>query len=236
MTPNKVLDHESNMLAKGKKGLIKLFPFPLIIMTLGIAIWVIINIIQKPYTGMVWLYKSGDIVSIDRTGPAGQGLQVGDRIVSIDDIPVYQARGLPNYKVGQEVVLTVDRGGNTFQYGLVLGRSPLSTILLQLSPVFVALSFWILGLFVFIRGKYSNITTFFLITCEVFSNILTLGTISAYGPAWCFMVFGFLLWWVGPFMIHLHLLLVNQSDNKATRFSLFFLYIFAGVFFSAPEI
>ena len=217
MTLDRVRDREPGLPVNWRMGLSRFLPFPLIILTLAIILWVTVNIFQRPYSGMTWIYQTGTVATIDAGGPAAPAFRLGDRILSIDGVPVYQARGLPGYHAGDKISILAQRGQDAFQAEIALGHPPLSIVVLQLSPIFVALTFWALGLFVFVLGRSSGLTLFFLVVCEILTNILTLGDISAFGPSWCSTVFSILLWWIGPLLIHLHLLLIEEPEHRPAR-------------------
>ncbi len=67
------------------------------------------------------------VVSINKTGAAyGKGLLVGDIISKIDDVSLNKMNDLREYiytkNVGDEVVLTVERNGKTFEITIKLGK------------------------------------------------------------------------------------------------------------------
>lgn len=205
-------------------------PYLLAAGTLGLILWAGIQIALHPTSGLTWSYSSGVIYEIDPGGPASGLFQVGDRILTIDELPSYQARGLPGYRVGERVEFVIERDQKVFNVVLELAAADISNILLRHLPLLAAFLFWAVGLFVFALGPSIPTVRFFFLFNLCFAWILALGSISAIGPLWSGWFFNLLLWWIGPLLLHTHLLLANFPDENKWQRPLLTLYGLALIF------
>lgn len=185
----------------------------LALLALGWAAWILI---QHPDTGIVWSYQTGTVLSIDPKSPAFRHFQVGDRIMSIDGVAPYQARGLPGRLSGDIVTFVIERGEQQLQIQLPLGNPSLRVLFNRLSTLLVATSFWLLGVLVMAYSQRDQLTNIFFLFSHTFTIVLGLGSISAFAPLWSGWLFSLMLWWVGPIVLHTHLLLARPmlSGNQ----------------------
>ena len=210
--------------------LVRYAPFLLATGTLFLLGWAGLLIVQHPYSGLSWSYKSGIVSYVDPQGPAAASFQVGDRILAIDGLPPYKARGLPDRKVGEWVAFSAERGQAVLSIQLRLAGPYLPRVLTSLTTLLVAFSFWLLGLLVLVFGPPGGLTRGFFLFGQVFTLILGLGSISSFGPLWSGGVFGWLQWWIGPLAIHTHLLLANSRRSHKQERLLRLLYALALIF------
>ena len=196
------------------ESLTKLLPVLGILFTLIITFWSITLILRVPYIGLDWSYQTGKVIDIAPGGPASEQILQDDIILAFDNIPTFQARGLPGYSPGDMVWVRLKRGENEISRQITLDSSPLHLILLRFAIIVIAISFWLLGLLVFLKSKYSKITSIFFLFCELFASALSLGSISAYGPRWFSTIFNAILWWIGPLLIQTHALLMGYGENS----------------------
>jgi signal transduction histidine kinase len=210
--------------------LVRYAPFPLATGTLFLLGWAGLLIVQHPYSGLSWSYKSGVISYVDPLGPAAASFQVGDRILAIDGLPPYEARGLPDRQVGDQVAFSVERGQAVLSIQLRLAGPYFPKVLTNLTTILVALSFWLLGLMVLVFGPPGGLTRSFFLFGQVFTLILGLGSISSFGPLLCGWIFGLMQWWIGPLAIQTHLLLANSSRSHNQERLLHLFYALALIF------
>ncbi len=212
------------------RGLLRYVPFLLATGIFFLLGWAGLVIVQRPYSGLTWSYKSGVIHQVDPQGPAAGLFQVGDQITAIDGLPPYQARDLPGRKVGDPVAFTVERGQDILSLHLQLTRASLTWALTSLTTILVALSFWLFGLLVLVFGPPDKLVRYFFLFSQSFTLILGLGSVSSYGPLWSGWIFNLLQWWTGPLIMHTHLLLANSRSSKNQDRILRFLYALALIF------
>ncbi len=210
--------------------LIRYAPFLLAAGTLFLLGWAGLLIVQHPYSGLSWSYKSGVVSYVDPQGPAAASFQVGDRILAIDELPPYEARDLPGRQASDRVAFTIERGQDILSIQLRLTRPDLSKALINLTTILVAFSFWLLGLLVLVFGPPGGPTRGFFLFGQVFTLILGLGSISSFGPLWSGWIFGLLQWWIGPLAIHTHLLLANSRRSHNQERLLRLLYALTLIF------
>jgi signal transduction histidine kinase len=205
-------------------------PFLLATGSLFLLGWAGLLIVQHPYSGLSWSYKSGVVSYVDPQGPAAASFQIGDQILAIDGLPPYKARDLPGRQAGDRVAFNVERGQDILSIQLRLTSPGLLKMLTSLTTIPVALSFWLLGLLVLVFGPPGELIRGFFLFSQIFTLILSLGSISSYGPLWSGWVFGLLQWWIGPLTIQTHLLLANFRPSHNRERLLRFLYALALVF------
>lgn len=187
----------------------------LAISTLLVLVWVMALVVRQPYSGLTWSYTTGVVQTVDPRGPAAALFQPGDRIVAVDGAPVYAARELPGKQAEQWVTFTVIEDSGVESARRLQLAAPASQVLFsRLSPILVALSFWLLGTLVLAFGRSSSLITLFFLFCQAFAALLGLGTISAFGPLWSAWTFNFLLWWIAPLALHTHLLMADGLSSR----------------------
>lgn len=101
-------------------------------------------------------YRTGDnraVVEVIQGGPAdGAGLQVGDRLTSIDGIDAGDQTALetrPRARAGQTQSIVVDRGGRTVEVQLTLATLPPMGVVAYLASGLTGLSFLAFGLWAY---------------------------------------------------------------------------------------
>lgn len=192
--------------------------------------WSAYLLIVHPYSGMTWSISNGSIISIDPTGPAAGKFQEGWRILSIDGVPVYEARNLPNYLVGDWVTFTVNKQGSLENITIGLIPTPIAELAKVLSIIPVAFAFWLLGSLVLAYGNNDRLIVLFFLFCKAAALTLSLGAVSAIAPSWAWRAFGLLLWWVGPLALHTHLALSSWEGFLSGKKVLPALYVLAVLF------
>ncbi len=176
----------------------------LVMLLLG---WSAFLLVEHPYSGMTWSFSNGLIINVDAKGPAAGLFEVGSVITKIDEVPVYEARFLPNRHVGDWVTFTINRQGVSSKVTIQLVATPTSELAKRLAIIPVAFAFWLLGTLVLAFGQNDRLVTLFYLFCQTAALTLGLGAVSAISPAWSWQIFGLMLWWVGPLALHTHLAL-----------------------------
>lgn len=192
-----------------------------------VLVWSGVILARHPYSGMTWSFTSGRVNNVDPRGPAAGIVREGDHIRSIDGKPVYRAREFPGREPREKIAMMVERDGATREVTIELASSPIDVLLTRFSTLLVALFFWVPGLIVLIYGKPSALTKAFLLFCLSFSLVLSLGAVSGKGPLWVGWIFNIIVWWVGPFALHVHLLLGGHIDRGWWKLLIQYLYLAA---------
>jgi len=134
-----------------------------------------------PYEGLEW-GSDYRIRRVDPGGPAAAaGLQVGDLIVAVDGVPANLA--YPWYR-GKEpdepISFTVRRADRLWTASLPLVSPPWSERLRRLEPVLIALSFWLIGLAVWMHKPRDGTTRLFLAVSQMGAAALATANLSAF--------------------------------------------------------
>ncbi len=181
-----------------------LLPGAGVLLVLALMTWATLLILQRPDSGATWSFTSGVVEQIS-PGGASQGiLQLGDIVLSVDGLPVRQARGYPGRSAGDILHLVVDRNHQTLPVEIRLAPAGRRVTLDRLTPMLIALAFWTLSALalLFDRQKNRSITILYGLAA---AGTLTLGSLSFFGPLWTSILFDFILWWDGPLAVHAHL-------------------------------
>jgi signal transduction histidine kinase len=181
-----------------------LFLYAFAFVCLGLLAWGVAVAVRQPDAGIDWSSINGIINRVDPAGPAAEKLQAGDQILTIDKLPIHEARGLPGKIAGDQIEFTVLRAGKRVVVSVRM-RSPTGFILWSRILVFIlAFTFWLPSLAVLIFSKSDKTTLFFFLFFQVLSITLSAGEISANGPLWVSWLFSLCSWWVGPLGIYFH--------------------------------
>lgn len=202
-------------------------PFLLALLTLAILGWSVLQLIVYPYDGIRSLRPNGEITEIDPNGPAYNKLRVGDIIISHNG--VLQKEVYISYvgnKAGDQVQFVVQRDGKTIPIWLTLVSPPLYEIFRLITPLVVALTFWIAGVSVQAFAPASEATILFFMFCMIDTVFVTAGMISSFSPLWTGL-FNFLLWFVGPVSVNFHSYFPQTTSLKRKRSLLIGLYVLA---------
>jgi signal transduction histidine kinase len=201
----------------------------LAILTFYILVWSFWILINNPFPGFSWSYISGVVNNVDPRYPAAKQISVGDQIISINGLSVYQARQLAGSRINDTAIFDVRRGEQEFQISVHLVGLPLSMLIPWLMIYPVSLAFWLIGTIVLLYNYSDKLANLFFLLCQIFCLTLCLGSVSAIGPLWTGWAFGLLEWWIGPILIDLHLGF-SFPLYPTIRRNVKFLYAFALLF------
>lgn len=194
-------------------ALVKHILLVLALLTVLATGWSGLILVRQPYSGLSWTYSTGLVKTVEPGGPADGLFQVGDLIQTIDGVGVYQARELPGRRAGDTVLFTVERSGELLDIPLKLAAPSPVQIVGRLTVVAIAFPFWLISILVLALGRSSRIEILFFLVCNLFVLIISLGSVSASGPLFMGLAFNFLMWWLGPLLVHTHLLLVDPESS-----------------------
>ncbi|HEX6289026.1 MAG TPA: histidine kinase [Herpetosiphonaceae bacterium] len=204
-------------------------PFIVIVFSLlGIG-WSVRALISSPYTGADWSQSTGAVIAVDVDGPANGLIQVGDRIIAIDGIPLHAASSHATKAVGDTIQFQISRSGIISDAQVRLQAAPLLVTLRRLMPVIVAITFWLVSVVVLALKPTGTQSWLFLLFCQVFVGALVFGAVNFTGRPWTVRLFQSLLWWVGPITIHFHLYFPLSLQSRYTRLSILACYLIAAL-------
>ena len=193
---------------------------------LAYLLWGFYLAMTFPYDGIFVDSYTGQIIGIDPSGPSSNRLQVGDVIFSSGGLAWQE--GIPDYQrigVGNQVQFIVLRDGRTLTIPIGLQNPPVSELFRRLSPLTVALAFWIVGMGVHVFNSPIPMMRLFFIVFMTSSLLMASGFLSSLGMLGVGLIFGFLLWLIGPLIVHLHYYFPQTLDLRHRRVSLVGLYV-----------
>jgi signal transduction histidine kinase len=210
------------------KKIVGTFPFLIAIATISLVIFCSWYLYRIPSDGMDWSPVDGLVKVVYASGPADGYIKAGDFILTIDGIPSSQSPLIYVRKSPGEVInITVQRYEQILKKELVLSEPSYSELTNRFAPLVVAFSFWLIGSLVIAFAPATTSTNLFFGLCMFGSGILASGSVSARGPEWTSSLFNFLLWWIGPLAVHLHLHFPEQRSYYFRRILHIILYLIA---------
>jgi signal transduction histidine kinase len=187
---------------------------------LGLIGWGSVFLARRPDEGFTWSILN-EIIEIEPGGPAAQaGLRIGDRVIEVDGAAMSAASTLYEGKEpGDPAVFTVLRDGEPYEATLLMRASPPAVILRRLEPLFIAFSFWLIGL-VAVCLKPTARESWFLFFCsQVGAGALAFGKLSAFNVVWAIRGFNILLCLLGALLFHFHVLFPVHRSSPAYRWA-----------------
>lgn len=187
--------------------------------------WGIYLVVTYPDDGIRVLSPTNEILEIDTNLRGQQPLQVGDKILEVNGVPI--ARGLTWYegrKAGDSVEYLVNRNGYSLRIQAVLASPSFLEVIRRVVPLAVSLVYLAIAMWIGAYAPSSNETSlcywFFLIG----SAILATGQISGFGHS-INNLYNFLFWMVGPLSVHFHFYFPQETKLRFRRVLLGVLYL-----------
>jgi signal transduction histidine kinase len=210
-------------------------PYTLAAFTLAVLAFAGWQQVRYPYDGIEFALRSGEVRVVDPDGPAAGRLLPGDHIRSVNEKDFFATQYLGGLQPGDTARYVVYRQVNPFEgdyikIKLTLAAPSVTILWNRLSPLLVALSFWLLGVLVLALSRPGDPLLKFFLFSQGISAALGFGSLSTIDLAWGSRIFGLLLWWVGPLTIHTHLALAAPQLNGRLRKALPVLYALALAF------
>ena len=205
-----------------------LFPHIIALAFLSLLIFSSKFMFQLPSDGMEWSRVDGLVQVVHPLGQADGYIKPGDIILTINGIPSSQSPSVySRAKPGEVISLVIQRGEQIVNYELTLSEPAYAELANRFAPLFVAFSFWLIGVFVIAFAPTTTSTNLFFGLCMFGSGILASGSVSARGPEWTSSLFNVFLWWIGPLAVHLHLHFPEQRSDFVRRILHILLYFIA---------
>ncbi len=130
----------------------------LVVAAVALTVWGIIGIVQRRDLGRGGYFYGPDYI-VSSVSPEGAGakagIQVGDRVLSVGGIPVQELPMQSRWtqpRVGESLLIEVERNGESVAIEVVYGRSRLDPVVSGLRTLMVGLSFLGLGLWAYVRA------------------------------------------------------------------------------------
>ncbi len=120
----------------------------LALLALGLFGWACVEIWRYPYDGGFWTDRESVVIDVVPGEAADAAdIQVGDRLLAVDGVPLDRLEGLYRGKVpGDVVTYVLERGGDRVDASVVLAEQPLSMLLHQAIQLSVGLAFCLIGI------------------------------------------------------------------------------------------
>lgn len=158
-----------------------------------------------PTDGLGWLLAEERILSVMPGGPGDlAGVLPGDKVLAIDGRPLAGVPLYADYRPGQPVTLTLQRGAEIRHATLTLIAPDRSDCLWRLLPVIVALAFWGATLVVFLMRPTASIPRSFFFLGQVACLTLTTGQLSTVNVAWATWLFNLSLCALPPLLVNFY--------------------------------
>ena len=203
-------------------------PFLFALVVLVFLGWSVSLALVYPYGGITDYDNTGLIIEIDSLGPNFAALQEGDLILSIDGVPMIEARPIyGNKRPGDTAHLMIQRDGNMITVPIRLVIPSFDEKVNRLGPLIVALIFWGIAVGIQAFKPASEATNLFFLFFMVTALLLVAGVGSYLGPPWTSSLLNILLWIIGPLAVHFHFYFPQNTPLKGRRYLLIGLYAIA---------
>ncbi|MGD9091920.1 MAG: ATP-binding protein [Anaerolineales bacterium] len=203
-------------------------PFLIALAVLVFLGWSVSRGLAYPYDGISGLNTTGVIMELDSPGPTSDILKVGDDILYIDGKMIQEARPLyGNKHPGDYVNLVILREGRIEEVTFRLAIPTLEERVSRFAPLIVALVFWSIGVGIQAFKPASEGTGLYFLFFQMATILLISGASSYYGPPWVTSLLGFLLWLIGPLLVHFHLYFPQRATFRGHRVLILLLYTIA---------
>lgn len=183
--------------------------------------WGLVDLGNNSNGGFAW-ERSSVVLSVDPDGPAAQaGLQEGDRILTMDGIPVEDLRALrsrPRTEIGETRVLVVERTDETSgvttteNIEITYARMPAGDRTMDIVAGLLGLVFLLSGLVVFLKVQNTPSLLFAIVGFGFAGMLLPTPYIGSYGPR-ILVANVFFLAFLTAFASLLHLLLIFPTPK-----------------------
>jgi PAS domain S-box-containing protein len=190
--------------------------------------WSATSALTYPYDGIVdFDVDTGKILEVDELR-GSNGFKVDDIIAKVDDIPFREAQPFYlNKEVGQTAEFVIKRGGREESLSVKLTNAPIDAKVTVGVIAFIALVFWLTGAGVLAFKPGDATSSLFFLFTQVIASLLMAGLFSAVGPGWTSRLFNFLLWLIGPMLVHFHMHFPQKVNLRGRRVVTSVLYALA---------
>jgi len=193
------------------------FPFLLAAATLLLLGWAARLHILLGFDGIEWDPLSWEVLAVDPAGPTYGLLRPGDLILYIQGVPAQLAPPLfSQHSPGDTLTYLIRRAQSELTVDVVLAELPARVVVQFLVPLFVAATFWLIGVSVLAFGQAGTQARLFFNFSLAACATLTSGALSSIGPAWSSTLFNVLLWFAGPIAVDLHLRFPEARSRSRT--------------------
>jgi len=207
---------------------------PFLFLTLSAIVvmtWTSLLLWSFPYSGLEGLTRQGHVAFLNSASPAARaGVQLDDRLLAIDSIPLVSASPLyPNAHVGGPVTLSLERANRATTLAVTLEPPPLAIRLVRLEPLLIGIVFWSVGLAAWALRPLHHATHLFFFMSHATVGMLAFGALSTIRWPWSSQLFTIFLLLLAPLVLHFYACFPNPLANRIRRPILLLTYALAGL-------
>jgi hypothetical protein len=178
-----------------------------------------------PEIGVTWSFVTGSVNNVDPQIRSTTSIFNGDRISTIGGLEPFEARFLPDGKIGDVIEFVIERRGEFLTSEITLAQPNFVTMLYRLPPMIVASIFWGVGIGVFIFKSDELHGILFFLYCITNALTLAFGSVSAIAPLWSAQIFHMAMWWSAILGIHFHFFFPVRFEFKYKKSALISIYL-----------
>lgn len=201
-------------------------PFVIAIVVLVLGVYATVTIGRSPYLGV--LRSMNDVVYwVEPASPgAVAGIRVGDRLTHIDGAPVDAAESLFGVKeAGDLLSFSLLRGETAHTVDVTLAAPPLKVRVRRLSYLAIALTFWLIGVFVFSRKPHATRPRLFFALCVTTATALAVLGLAEIQVDWAVRLMNACVLLLAAVFVHFHTEFPRAKRGRTRGLLLFGLYL-----------
>ncbi len=181
---------------------------------LVLLVWVAALLVTRPSIGIFWDRTTGIVHKSEMLLPSSDKIYEGDRVVSVDGLNPTELVNLTGKMRGDFIPIEIEHKGQTITIPIEVTDPTVWLVIDRLSPLIIAIGFWISGNIVLAFSRSGNLSILFFLICQGASASFGLGAYSRFGPLWARLAFEVGSLWTGTFAIYLHLLFPSQILDR----------------------
>lgn len=204
----RVFDHEAH------KRFVMQALLALAIVTFAGGAAVFYYVASVPYVGFEFSGKSV-VGAVAPGGPAAAaGLQIADRILTIDGLAPMSSGEIYLRPGADRLRLEVARGQQTLALMLDPAAPPLESIVDKAGYFLMALGFWLAAALVLVFKPKDSLSQFFVLLTLLGTAAIVMWRMADLGPAWANTAMGVLTAVIGPMFVQFHTIFPERSHFR----------------------
>jgi signal transduction histidine kinase len=200
-----------------------------------LLIWVAVQLVSYPSIGIFWDPATGVVHKSDLLHPSSGEVHEGDRVLTgygMSPAEFVQGSGKEE---GDTIPFELERNGKTITVPIEVTEPNLWLVIDRLTPLMIAIGFWIAGNTVLAFSRPENFSILFFLVCQGAALSFGSEAYSRFGPPWTVLAFQVGSFWTGAFAVYLHLIfpsrILHRYFNKVGQILLAFCSILPALAF-----